>query len=155
MSWAYLNILKQNFLFRVMELSLTKWGFVEKPLSSFGLVGAYFVGEFFCGSPHLWEEKSVGEEIMWGGRKKVWGERKVWWGNLLPSKLLPTFSIYHPHFSPPNPHFYPPPQFFFSHKWGEPQIIFPQNRLPPFFSPQMRKRCTGFVVTKQCVAVFL
>ncbi len=36
-----------------------------------------------------------------------------------------------------------PPTTFSSLKGGEPQIIFPQNRLPPIFLPQMRKRCTA------------
>ncbi len=63
--------------------------------------GSLFCGRIFCGSPHLWEEKSVGEEknVWWGeesvgweeglvGKKKLWEEglvgKKIWWGGRFP-----------------------------------------------------------------------
>ena len=64
-----------------------------------------------------------GEKCGVGGRECGWEE-----GSLPPT----------PHFSPPTTHFKPLPVFF-SHKWGEPQILFPQNRLSPFFPTNEEK----------------
>ena len=101
-----------------------------------------------CGSPHLWEEETVGEDKNVGWEKKSVGwevenvggsfvvvgghfvgghicERKIWWEPncfLLPN--LPP----NRHFLPPTPHFSPLPHLFpptneenhkkFSHKIG-------------------------------------
>ncbi len=37
--------------------------------------GSLFCGKIICGSPHLWEKKSVGEDKNVGGMIKVWGGR--------------------------------------------------------------------------------
>ncbi len=92
----------------------------EKPFSSFGGEGAYFEGRF---SVVL---------LIWG-RKKMRERRKMWVGGGKCGEGEP------PNIFPPTH----PPTTFSSLKRGEPQIIFPQNRLPPIFLPQMKKRCTA------------
>ncbi len=61
--------------------------------------GSLFCGKIICGSPHLWEEKAVGED------------KNVGWEEAFssPPNLPPT-----PHFSP-LPHFFPP-TFELNHK---------------------------------------
>ncbi len=89
-------------------------------------VWSLFCGRIFCGCPHLWEEKSVGEEKnegweeesvrweeRWVGRKKLWEEGLV-------GKKIPTIRSSHqsflPHFLPPIPHFPPPTPHFYHHE---------------------------------------
>ncbi len=94
------------------------------------------MGEFLWFSSFVGGEKcGRGEKCGVGGRKcgvgGRFGGRKVWWGGNPPTKMS-SHQSFLSHFLPPTPHFSPPPQ-----------IIFPQNRLPSIFPPQMRKRCTA------------
>ena len=135
-----------------LPCNLRKWTSVmsshEKPISSFGGVGANFAGSRQCqvaflgGSPDLREGEVVGGWV--GG--KISSHNKF-----LPQKIPPTTNSSHkkflPRLFPPtktssHPTFLSSPTIFSSHNWGERQIIFQQNRLPPIFSPQMRKRCS-------------
>ncbi len=59
-----------------------------------------------------------------------------------PSKCSSLTMLLPPHSFLLPPTFFSSPSLFSSLKRGEPQIIFPQNRFPPIFLPQMRKRCT-------------
>ncbi len=94
--------------------------------------GSLFCGKIICGSPHLWEEKTVGED------KNVEREEKsVGWevenvgGSFggrkfsSPPDLPPTTFSSPPNLPPTKPSshltFFSSPTLFSSQKWGEPQ----------------------------------
>ncbi len=54
---------------RFIQLQYTFSSFVGK------IGGSLFCGKITCGSPHLWEEKIVGEDKNVGWGIKVWGGR--------------------------------------------------------------------------------
>ena len=120
-----------------------------------------FVGEKTVGEDKNvgWEVKTVGWKFWWedifvGGnscwRKKSWEQKSVG-GNLPPHQIFfptrpsshnfffPTKPSSHPTLSSPHHTFFSSPTLFSSHKWGEPQKILPQNRLPPH---QTKKRAS-------------